>query len=196
MTDPYAMEAVYTRDGMTAAVHPDVQLSWISYIIEQGMSWVIGRAIWRMRIERRKRDDSKIEIAVVSDLTSEESPKKPLLESGVSAMGKLYEKGFFPDTMEAFELPPGEGSVIKYEEPKLEHPLALICYGIADTATSSFLQGAEKCRFQMSRERFEFSFDIGMKPAELHAWLAKTPDYDETTIVGDLPWRSNARTKK
>lgn len=190
MTDEYRMEVSYSRDEIVASIKPDFQLSWLSYVIEQGVSWFLGRGIWKFDIERSMNGP-----LVVLKMKAATAPLgRGLAMSCVANLGQIYKEGFFPDKLvESFRVNRGgEFTIAEFLELDLTRDIAFIAYGISDTISAFFLKGAEKAMYQMSRQKVELCVDFGMTEEELKEFIGKSQDYTESTTVGEMPWRAEA----
>lgn len=187
MTDEYRMEVSYSRDEIVASLKPDFQLSWLSYIVEQGVSWFLGRGIWKFEIERSTNGP-----LIVLKMKAATAPLgKGLTMSCVANLGQIYKDGYFPENLEeSFRLSRDEEfTVAEFLELDTSRDIAFIAYGISDTISAFFLKGAEKAWFQISLRRVELCVDLGMEAEELKEFIGKAQDYTESTTVGDMPWR-------
>lgn len=189
MVDKYRMEVSYSRDEIVASLKPDFQLSWLSYVIEQGVSWFLGRGIWKFDLERSM--DGPV---IVLKMKAAAAPLgRGLAMSCVANLGQIYKEGYFPeDLQESFRINRKEFTIAEFLELDTSRDIAFIAYGISDTISAFFLKGAEKAWFQLSLRRVELCVDLGMNSEELKEFIGKKQDYTDSTTVGDMPWRSRA----
>ena len=183
--DPFRMDVVYERGRVRAVALPDVQISWMSFMLEQGFEWMIGKGIHRMRFHRARLPDGKVELVIETD----DVQPQALTFASVASIETLADAGVLPLDLESKYDVGNEGSILSSEGLKQDLRICDISYGLSDMIAAYFLKGVEKARYQISRENAQLWVDIGMTPDEVREFIGKERDYGPETTIGALPWR-------
>jgi hypothetical protein len=185
----FAMTVVYERETIKAVIPPDVQVSWMSFTIEQGLEWMLGKGVHRMKFERLRLPDGKVELLIEADGVKSQSLKF----ASVTKLKILADEAAIPEELEerwGVGLASEAGTVLTSEGVRTELSIADLTYGLSDMIVAFFLRGAQKARYQISRKDAQIWVDLGMTGEEVVKFVKVERDYGPETTVGDLPWRS------
>lgn len=185
MEGKYQMEVTYERGGIRAVLLPDHHVSWLSFAVEQGLQWFIGKGIWKMTVERRRLPDGRIELLMESDGVE----PKALSFSGAALIKHIAQEGFIPASLDQPYQIVDEGTVVASEGLDQEMTLSFLAYGFSDMIAAFFLGGVECARYQISADRAQLWVDIGMSREQLAAFISTDRDYGPETTLHSLPWR-------
>ena len=184
--DIYSMAVTFGRGSITAVIPSDVQVSWVSFTIEQGLEWMLGKGVSRMKFERKLLPDKKVELTIESDGINPQSLKF----ASVTRLKILADEAAIPEEIEEkYGVGEAGGTVLTSEDLREDLTIADLTYGLSDMIVAFFLKGAQKARYQISRKDGQLWVDLGMSDRELAAFLAKERDYGPETTVEQLPWR-------
>jgi hypothetical protein len=185
MTDAFSMAVVYGRGSIRATIPLDVQVSWMSFTIEQGMEWMLGKGVHRMKFERTLLPDKKVELLIESDNVNPQS----LQFAAVTKLERLADEAAIPEELEEKWSIGQAGTILTSEGVRTELSIADLTYGLSDMIVAFFLRGAQKARYQISRKDAQIWVDLGMSREELSEFVGKERDYGPETTIGHLPWR-------
>lgn len=186
MTDIYAMNVTFGRGLIKAVIPSDVQVSWMSFTIEQGLEWMLGKGVHRMKFERTILPDKKVELLIESDGINPQSLKF----ASVTQLKILADEAAIPEEIEEkYGVGEAGGTVLTSEDLREDLTIADLTYGLSDMIVAFFLKGAQKARYQISRKDGQLWVDLGMSDLELAAFIGKVRDYGPETTIDNLPWR-------
>ena len=186
--DPFAMSVTYEREAIKAVIPPDVQVSWMSFTIEQGLEWMLGKGVHRMKFERRRLPDGKVELLIEADGVRSQSLKF----ASVTKLEILADEAAMPEELEekwGLTEVGKAGTVLTSEGVRTELTIADLTYGLSDMIVAFYLRGAQKARYQISRKDAQIWVDLGMSREELAEFIGTVRDYGPEITIGHLPWR-------
>lgn len=188
--DNFRMDASFERGRIRATVNPDVQISWLSFMIEQGIEWMLGKGVHRMKFKRSQAMDGFVELLIEAD----DVHPGPLQFAAVANIKTLHEAGCIPDDLKAPYEVAGDFSVVNSEGLIPEVTIHELSYGLSDMIIAFFLRGAEHVRYQISRENAQLMVDVGMSQRQLVDFINKDREYGPETTMRELPWANKKET--
>jgi hypothetical protein len=188
--DNYRMDASFERGRIRASVNPDVQISWLSFMIEQGIDWMVGKGVHRIKFKRSQAADSFVELLIETD----DVHPGPLQFAAVTNIETLHQAGFIPDDLKTPYEAAGDFSIVNSEGLRPEVTIHELSYGLSDMIVSFFLKGAENVRYQISRKNAQLMVDVGMTKRQMIDFINTDRDYGPETTMRELPWNNKKET--